>query len=847
MSAMRLARAATGRDAILKFAGAYHGHVDGLLAEAGSGLATQGIPASPGRPAAQAADTVVVPWNDRDAVVAAPRRELAAILAEPLPGEHGPRPARRGFLELLRERADETGALLVFDEVISGFRVARGGAQERTRGRARPDDPRQGDRRRAARRRLRGPRDADGADRAGRRRLPGRHALREPARDRGRPGDARAARRRRLRAARRHDGALAGWPAQARPGGVPVQVRRAPRPADASSSPRARPRLRRARGLRHRRATRASAARCSSAASTCPPSQFEAWFPSLAHTDEHVERTLEAAREASPRCERARGGAARRGGARCALRRRGAEHPGPPRRGREPPRPRCSCSRPSSRAICSTTARRALFDGMDADLRLLAGDALYALGLARLAELGDLPAVAELADLIALCARAHARGRRRRRAAWTGRGGRDGWRERRPLGAKQAPARRTEAAGRLARWLPVHSPAWPTPPMLTKPPRAASRRYTDGPLHPGAFEGETVTRRRLMAGGAGGRRHRERGDRPARRSASRSARCSRSTSPRAGRTSAPRTTSTRTTTSRRSSRSSPSVGEAGKTTVYVRKVNPKQRHGGQEQDRCPTSRSRPAAPTSAVRCARSRPSQRFVCPCHGGVYGFQGQVDGGPPVRPLDRFYTRVENGRVRSAPLLAQLRAAALPAPRDPSNHLDGLWQYLYPRGRRPHASSRVPKPHTPPAPRSRPQRRAMAATAAPTSTPPKPTAKDTAVEGVAGARRLARRAHRRHAVPARLPLPQGPEGHELVLHARLGDDVRLPLAGGHGRVPGDVLRAGPDARLRVGPAHHQRRLPRRVRARHAPLGRDRDDRPDLPAHGRGRSSSAPTSTRAS
>ncbi|MBW3653972.1 MAG: glutamate-1-semialdehyde 2,1-aminomutase [Actinobacteria bacterium] len=131
MSAIRLARAATGRTKILKFAGAYHGHVDGLLADAGSGLATQGIPASPGVPPEVAAGTIVVPWNDHDALVAATREhELAAILAEPLPANMGLVPPAEGFLELLRSRADETGALLVFDEVISGFRVARGGAQE---------------------------------------------------------------------------------------------------------------------------------------------------------------------------------------------------------------------------------------------------------------------------------------------------------------------------------------------------------------------------------------------------------------------------------------------------------------------------------------------------------------------------------------------------------------------------------------------------------------------------------------------------------------------------------------------------------------------------------------------
>jgi glutamate-1-semialdehyde 2,1-aminomutase len=132
MSAIRLARAATGRDPILKFAGAYHGHVDGLLADAGSGLATQGIPASPGVTAAQANDTEVVPWNDRDAVERAlEARPPAAILAEPYPANMGLVPPEPGFLQFLREAADRSGALLVFDEVISGFRVARGGAQER--------------------------------------------------------------------------------------------------------------------------------------------------------------------------------------------------------------------------------------------------------------------------------------------------------------------------------------------------------------------------------------------------------------------------------------------------------------------------------------------------------------------------------------------------------------------------------------------------------------------------------------------------------------------------------------------------------------------------------------------
>ena len=109
MSAIRLARAATGREKVLKFAGAYHGHVDGLLAAGRLGLATQGIPASPGVPAAAAAATVIVPWNDPEALrTASEQYELAAIIAEPVPANMGVVPAARGFLELLREQADRT-------------------------------------------------------------------------------------------------------------------------------------------------------------------------------------------------------------------------------------------------------------------------------------------------------------------------------------------------------------------------------------------------------------------------------------------------------------------------------------------------------------------------------------------------------------------------------------------------------------------------------------------------------------------------------------------------------------------------------------------------------------------
>jgi glutamate-1-semialdehyde 2,1-aminomutase len=133
MTAVRLARAATGRAKVIKFAGCYHGHVDGLLAESGSGLATQGIPASPGVTAGQAADTIVVPWNNPAALREAAERaagDVAAVIAEPIPANMGLVPAAPGFLELLRETCDAHGALLVLDEVITGFRVAAGGAQQ---------------------------------------------------------------------------------------------------------------------------------------------------------------------------------------------------------------------------------------------------------------------------------------------------------------------------------------------------------------------------------------------------------------------------------------------------------------------------------------------------------------------------------------------------------------------------------------------------------------------------------------------------------------------------------------------------------------------------------------------
>jgi len=299
MSAIRLARAATGREKLLKFAGAYHGHVDGLLADAGSGLATAGIPSSPGVPAAQAAATVIVPWNDREAVErATAEHRFAALLAEPYPANMGLVPPEDGFLAFLREQADANGALLVFDEVISGFRVARGGAQEREG--VTPDITVLG-------KVIGGGLPA--AAYAGPRRLMERVA---PA------GDVYQA------------GTLSGNPLATAAGLATLALldtdayERLEFVASALAD-----------GLRHAAGeagvaayvtqttglltlffhdgpvggyedakacdTEAHAAFCRALLERgvyLPPSQFEAWFPSLAHTDEHIERTLDAARGA---------------------------------------------------------------------------------------------------------------------------------------------------------------------------------------------------------------------------------------------------------------------------------------------------------------------------------------------------------------------------------------------------------------------------------------------------------------------------------------------------------------------------------------------------------------------
>ena len=132
MSALRLARAATRKDKIVKFQGCYHGHADPLLVQAGSGALTLGVPTSPGVTKASAANTLVANYNDIESVkrlFRIHRRKIAAVIIEPIAGNMGVIPPQKGFLEELRDVCDQSGILLIFDEVISGFRVALGGAQ----------------------------------------------------------------------------------------------------------------------------------------------------------------------------------------------------------------------------------------------------------------------------------------------------------------------------------------------------------------------------------------------------------------------------------------------------------------------------------------------------------------------------------------------------------------------------------------------------------------------------------------------------------------------------------------------------------------------------------------------
>ena len=318
----------------------------------------------------------------------------------------------------------------------------------------------------------------------------------------------------------------------------------------------------------------------------------------------------------------------------------------------------------------------------------------------------------------------------------------------------------------------------------------------------------------------------------------------------AGRTSARSTTSPTTPTSRRRSRSSTGIGEAGKIDRLRAQAQPADRHRQAprtEYDAVRRDLHALHAPRLPGALRRRRAALHLPVPRRRLRLPGQGRRrPAGAPARPL--LHAR-RDGRVSSARATRSTRELERFSPRDPGEPLDGIGQYLYPSrpsvrklatdSRRPCPSSSSPAPPLPQGPE--PARRAGPGNG-PAATPldHAKEAGTTVVDWVDERTSLSRRR-------ALADVPQGPEGDQLVLHAGLGDDVRLPLPGRHRRLPGDVLRPVADPRLRVGALHHQRGVPRRVRARHAQVGLVGDGDPRLPAHGAGRSSSAPTSTRAS
>ena len=692
MSAIRLARAATGREKLLKFAGAYHGHVDGLLAEAGSGLATQGIPASPGRARGRdRGDTVdrargTTPRRSRAAFA---EHEFAAILAEPYPANMGlvppadglPRAAaragdrqrraarlRRGHHRLPRRAAAAPRSspaslpdLTVMGKVIGGGlpAAAYGGSVELMERIAPAGDVYQAGHAVAATR------------------SPSPPAL----------ATLRAARRRRLRAPRRHDRARSPTGCARRPGDRPGAGRHDPGPADRLLLRGARARLRGRRGLRPRAPTPPGAARCSPAASTRrrrssrpgsrrSPTRRE-------HVDAHArgrrggvrgDRRERRARPRSPpscapraACSPTRR-ATRAGDARrSAPRRRRAA-----RRGREPTT-RCS-SRRSARATCCTTARAASLRPTIADLALLAGDRLYALGLARSPSSGDLEAVADARRRHLRCAQAHAEGRPRTpRPPGGGRGGG----RRRAADAVRRADRARDAARPRRHAAPSAASSGSSPPA--SPWTAMADRTQDAqvqvhgrPQIPGAFEGETVTRRRFMT------RHRPR--RRRRRRVARS-RCPRSASPLGRRLRAAggrlagrrrrRTTSRRHLHPEGHHRWSQGIGEVGKTTVYVRKRNDGDRHRAEPTEYNDVHRDLHALHAPRLPGALRRGRRALHLPVPRRRLRLRGQGrrrPAGPPARPLlhaRRATASVEVGPRYSvncelAPLLVLPRSRA-------------------------------------------------------------------------------------------------------------------------------------------------------------------------------------------
>jgi Rieske Fe-S protein len=214
---------------------------------------------------------------------------------------------------------------------------------------------------------------------------------------------------------------------------------------------------------------------------------------------------------------------------------------------------------------------------------------------------------------------------------------------------------------------------------MASPPKKRKSPYTVDRGIPGAFEGETVTRRTLMTGGAlaaGGLASAAFGL-PALGFAL--GPNFRRTEPHRWQDVGPEKDFNEKTYVQKVVDLVANIGESGKTTIYVRKTNPANDNKKLADQPFVAISNRCMHLGCPVRYVQA--SERFICPCHGGVYGANGEVDGGPPVRPLDRFYTKVENGRVMVGPRFSlDSHFNRYPHPRDPSNHLDGLWKYLYP-----------------------------------------------------------------------------------------------------------------------------------------------------------------------
>ena len=646
MSAIRLARAATGREKLLKFAGAYHGHVDGLLAEAGIGPGDAGHPGvSPGVPAAATAATrsSCRGTTPRRSTRALAEHEFAAILAEPTRRTWASSRRADGFLELpARARRRQRRAarlrrghhrlprraaaaprsspaslpdLTVMGKVIGGGlpAAAYGGSRELMERIAPAGDVYQ----------------------AGT--LSGNPlAVAAGLRDAARCSTTQAYAR--LAATTERAGRRA---ARGAPGDRPVQVQsRAPGLLTVFFSDDARRATTPARRPATSRPTARGAAALLARGVYPPPSQFEAWFPSLAHTAEHVERTVEAAR-----------GRVRRGIAvserRAELRELGRAAA---RRGsRRPPLARSRAGRGPTRADdalhygAAQSPRRA----RTATWRCSTATGCYAAGWRALAAIGDLTAIAR-AGRRHLAVRAGARrGPARDRRCRVDRGrGRDRLGRVDPtcVGAKHARTRRT-ARRAERRHLRARQPTAFAAllPMAETATARTKSKYTADRQIPGAFEGETVTRRRFMTGSVHTRRRR-RGRRRSRcpRSASRSGRSSRSTSSswnrrrRArrlpGRHVHPARHHARPPASARSARPRSTCASATRRSTRSRRTSTTS-----------SSRSRPAACTSAAPCASSQASRSASSArATAASTTSSGEVDGGPPVRPLDRFYTRV-------------------------------------------------------------------------------------------------------------------------------------------------------------------------------------------------------------